>query len=110
MNPKDKAPISERLGFAGPNEARVQTATNPASFATVGTTSTQLLAPNPSRVALFISNDHATNVLYLRFGTGSAVAASGVRVSPGATFTADSFAGPVQGIASAVTNVGIVEI
>jgi hypothetical protein len=109
MNPKDKS-LSERLGFAGPNEARVQSATNPASAVTVGTASVQLLALNPSRVALFISNDHASNVLYLRFGTGTAVAASGVRVSPGATFTTDSFAGPVQGIASAVTNVGIIEI
>jgi hypothetical protein len=84
--------------------------------ATVGTTSAVIVADNPNRLQLTITNDHATQIVYLAFATSSAsptaVSGSGVRLSAaGGQFTTNSYTGPVAAIASgAGTGVTITEM
>lgn len=70
-----------------------------AGTASIGAASAALVAANPSRSALVVSNDHATQVLYLALGT-TAVANRGIRISPGTTFVLSDFRGAVNIIAS----------
>lgn len=76
----------------------------------VGTSSATVAAANPDRICLWVSNDHATQVLYLSLGA-TAVASKGIRVSAGQTVAIREFTGAVYGIASgASTGVCVAEV
>lgn len=68
---------------------------------TVGTTSVQVIGDNVNANETIIQNDHASNTVYLRLGTGAAVMNEGLKLAAGGMFSTDSYNGPVQAIASA---------
>jgi hypothetical protein len=86
-------------------------ANQPGTSVTVGTSSSTVLAAYPARREAFITNDHASNILYLKYGS-PAVAGQGIRVNPnGGTHRVTSYTGIVSGIASgAGTGVPVAEV
>lgn len=88
---------------AGPS-----TATQAGTSVTVGTSSTTLVSANASRKLLVISNDHATNILYVRLGASAAVANQGIRLNAAGgslTLRGDEYTGEVRAIASGASTV-----
>lgn len=81
------------------------------TFATIGAASGVVVAANTTRVGVYITNDHATQVLYLGFGA-AAVVGSGIRVNAaGGQVYIPNFTGAINGIATgAATNVCVQEI
>jgi hypothetical protein len=72
----------------------------------VATSSTVVAADNPGRASITITNDHASQVVYLAFATTpgtnpTAVANSGARLPAGSTFTTQAYTGPIAGISLA---------
>lgn len=59
----------------------------------VDTTSTSLFAANGSRQGLTITNTHASQSLYVRFGSSAATAAKGIKIAAGATLSYPLVAG-----------------
>lgn len=51
------------------------------STATVGTTEDEAVAANPNRSYLLLINQHATQIIYLKFGGVAAVANEGIRLN-----------------------------
>lgn len=88
------------------------TASSP-TFATVGTTSAQILASNASRKGCSVQNNSATASVYLAFGANAAVVGSGIFLAPYGTYTMDEYlyvTSSINAIASAVgTNVTLQE-
>lgn len=76
----------------------------------VATSDTLVAAYNSGRKELTICNDGA-NIVYLSLGTAAAVAASGIRLAAGASYTTNKWQGMVRGIAlTGATNVTVSEI
>jgi hypothetical protein len=71
---------------------------------TVNTTSTALLAANPSRLELTIVNLDATNPVYLVLATSTTTlptaTVNGLKLAPGASYSTTSFAGAIAAIAT----------
>lgn len=98
------------MSFSG---GRTDTAKEPGATASIGTSTAQLVAANPNRVAIYISNGHATQVAWVSLGSAAAVANEGIKIPPGegGPVKIDEFTGPIQIIASgATTPVGYTEI
>lgn len=83
---------------------------------TIGTSAASVLASRSGiRRAFAVQNTHATNVLYLGFGTNAAdvTTSTGLRLNPGELYADQEpscYSGAVQGIASgAGTTVRVVE-
>lgn len=75
----------------------------------VQTTDTLVCAQNFGRKELTIVNDGA-NVVYLCPGTAAAVAATGIRLAAGASWTTNKWQGAVRAIAlTGATNVTVCE-
>lgn len=87
-------------------------ASEPGTAVSVGTTSTVIAAANPDRVEITITNDHATQILYLKLAGAAAEANKGIRVNAaGGSYTTNAYTGEIRGIASgATTPVLVVEI
>lgn len=84
------------------------------TYATVGNVaSAQILAANPKRTGLILSNTHATQTVSLGLGA-AAVSGSGITIMAGKTFFMTQynlFKGAVNALASgAGTNLGIIEL
>lgn len=87
------------------------TATQSGTSQTVGTSSVEVVADNPSRYEVYIYNDHATNVVYLSLG-GTASVGSGIRINPGGDFFySTSYTGAISAISTgASTSLTIAEV
>jgi hypothetical protein len=87
------------------------TAAQPGTSTTVGTSSVTLIAANAVRKEAHIVNDHASNIVYLKYGA-TAVANQGIRLNPnGGTHKVTGYAGVVAAIASgASTSVSWTEV
>jgi hypothetical protein len=91
--------------FKGSPEHNSDTAATPASSATIGTSSANVVPANPSRVEVTICNDHATQVAYLSLG-GTAVASTGIRLNAaGGSYTTRGFTGAINAIATGASTV-----
>jgi hypothetical protein len=85
-------------------------------FVNVGTGSTPVVAGNPNRGRIILTNDGA-NVIYLMYGLAAdgtaptAVAGSGARLNAnGGSIVEDSYTGPIAAIAmTAATNLCVLE-
>ena len=87
---------------------RTDTAKNAGSAVSVTTSSTALVANNPSRISVTITNDHATQAVYVSFG-GTAVANTGLRLLPvGGTFTTAAYSGAINAISVGGTSTVLV--
>jgi hypothetical protein len=74
-------------------------ATTACGAVSVGATSTTVVPANGNRVAAFLGNDHATQILYYALGA-TAVVNQGIRVAPGQTVQVNSYTGVISAIAS----------
>lgn len=75
-------------------------ARSPASAVSVGTESKTLLKENIGRIAAYITNDHATNVVYLALGS-KAEANKGIRLNAaGGAAVIDDYRGEITAIAT----------
>ena len=85
-----------------------------ATFVTAGVASSQLVGgalQRNGRDTLFVSNDHATAIIYLALGTTAAVVGSGIRVGTGQVLALEGYSGPVQVISTvAAANVCVHEL
>ena len=90
---------------------QTDTANNAADAVSVGTSSGTLVAANPSRVAVYIVNDHASQIVYLALGA-TATANKGIRLSAaGGSVVISSYTGAISAIASgAATTVVFSEV
>lgn len=90
------------------------TATQPGTAVSVGGASTQISSGVRSSAGTrYISNDHATQVVYLTLGPGPAVLNSGIRLGPASPLplVIESYTGPIFAIASgAATPVLVTEV
>lgn len=91
---------------------QVDAAAQPGTSVSVGATSTVVAAANPARVEITITNDHATQILYLKLGAVAAEANKGIRLNAaGGSYTTNAYTGEIRAIASgASTPALIVEI
>ena len=106
----NRLPVSGTLTPATPSSLTASTPT----FATIGTSSGVVIAANASRKGLVITNDHATNILYLAIGT-AAVVGRGIRLNAaGGVWEMDQYTfttAEIRAIATgASTNVAIQEL
>ena len=86
------------------------TAKNPGSSVTIGTTSATLVSSYGARTGVYITNTHASNTLTLSLG-GTAVANEGIRLTAGQAVYIDDYTGQINAIASgAGTTVGVAEV
>lgn len=88
------------------------TAKNPGSGVSVGTSSSVIVPANGDRIELNVINDHATQIVYLRLDGGPAVVGQGIRLNAaGGSWTTQAYQGPVSAIATGVaTGVTIAEV
>ena len=87
-----------------------ENAGTPAAAVSVATTDTLVLAANRQRLSATFCNN-GSNVIYLRLGTGAAVAGQGIRLAAGQTVTLDNYTGEVRGIAlTAATSLTLVQV
>jgi hypothetical protein len=86
-------------------------AINPGSVATVNAVDGNVVAAKGARVEITLTNDHATNVIYLSLG-GTAVVGQGIRLNAaGGSYTTSAYTGAVNAIATgASTPLLIVEV
>jgi hypothetical protein len=85
------------------------TAITPKAVVSVGAADQQIVAAS-NRVAVWLSNTHATQTVDLAFGA-TAVAGQGIRLKAGETQKFCEFTGEIRGIASgAATTVGVIEV
>lgn len=88
--------------FPGPKTDTAKTS----GAVTVTTSSTLIAAANSARAEITIRNIDATNFLDLAFNTTdgtstpTAVAASGLRLKAGDSWTSQAYIGPISGIAN----------
>ena len=67
---------------------------------TVGTSSTTVVATNYARREVVLTNDHASNIVYLALGS-AAVLNQGIRLNPGGgTYITENFTGTINAIAT----------
>jgi hypothetical protein len=72
-------------------------------------TDTALVAANANRVELTITNDHATQVVYLSFGTTAATANNCMRLNAaGGSYTTRSYTGAIRAISVGGTSAVLV--
>ncbi len=90
---------------------RSDAAETPNDSATIGATSGVVVPANDNRVAAYVCNDHATNIVYLSLG-GTAVANEGIRLNAaGGAVVIYHYSGVITAIASgADTNVIFSEV
>lgn len=88
--------------YSGGTLSRSDTAFQPGTAVAVGAASVQVSAGVTAGAGERIfQNDHATQVIYLRLGTGNAVLNQGIRLNAaGGTVTLQGYTGPVQAIAT----------
>lgn len=99
------------MSISGEAHRQNDTAVQPGTAVTAGVASATIVAANPSRIEVFIGNDHASNVLYLRLDDSAAVANQGIRLAAGQSVVITSYTGEIRGIASgASTNVVVCEV
>lgn len=79
---------------------------------TVTSASAQLVAAKPDRKYLLIQNNHPSGAIYLKFGTGAATAANGVKVVPGGFFEMASCVttGEMSAVGDIASNAAIVVV
>lgn len=98
-----------RALVAGAAVERSSVAADPGSAVAVGAASVTVAPDRPSRVEITIQNDHATQIIYLRLGPGSAVVNTGIRLNAaGGSWTSNSYTGPVQAIATGAATPALV--
>ena len=95
----------------GNSFSAIDEATTTHGAVSVGAASTSVAVANPDRIALFLQNDHATQVVYLSLG-GTAVANQGIRLNAaGGGVVISSYTGAVNAIATgAATGVLVAEV
>ena len=78
----------------------------------VGGTSTSVAAANPTRVEITITNDHASQIVYLKLAAAAAELNKGIRLNAaGGSYTTRAYTGEIRAIASgAATGVLVVEV
>lgn len=75
-------------------------ALNSGSVATVGTVDSNVVTAKGARVEITLTNDHASNVIYLSLG-GTAVVGQGIRLNAaGGSYTTSAYTGAVNAIAT----------
>ena len=85
-------------------------AKNDASTVSIGAASAALVAENRERLDVWITNNHATQILWLSLG-GTAVVGEGIKVAAGETRQISSFMGAINAIATgAATPVALAEV
>lgn len=97
--------------YHGQMVTQSDTAKQPKGAVSVGTSDTLLVAANPYRVELTITNDHATQIVWLAFGATAEVS-KGIRLNAaGGADNIGAYTGAVRAIASGpATNVTFSEV
>lgn len=92
--------------------AKVDTAINPGSAVSVGGSDTALVSANNGRAEITITNDHATQIVYLKLNGAAAELNKGIRLNAaGGSWTTQAYTGAIRAIASgAATTVLVTEI
>lgn len=76
----------------------------PRTFVLVGTTSVLVVAEQPGALERIFTND-SPNVIYLSLGSATAIVGRGVRLNAnGGSWTAETYTGAVQGIATGASS------
>lgn len=103
-----KADLAETQPVSAAQAAGPSSATQAGTSVTVGTSSSTLVSANGARKLLVITNDHATQIVYLRLGASAAVANQGIRLNAAGgsvTIRGDEYTGEVRAIASGASTV-----
>lgn len=98
------------IGRQRSNQAtQADAAFEPGTSVSVGAASAVVAAANPRRVEITITNDHASNILYLRLGASTALVNTGIRVNAaGGSYTTRAYTGEIRGIASGASTTTLV--
>lgn len=75
----------------------------------VTTGSTVVASPNADRAEITITNDHATQIVYLKLAAAAATANSGIRLNAaGGSYTTSAYTGEIRGISVGGTSTVLV--
>lgn len=84
-------------------------ADQPGTSVSVGGASTVVAAANPDRAEITVTNDHATQIVYLRLEGAAAVLNQGIRLNAaGGSWTSNAYTGEVRGIATGAATITLV--
>jgi hypothetical protein len=87
---------------------QTDTARNPGSQVSVGAADTLIAAANGDRVEITITNDHATQVVYLKLGAAGELN-KGIRLNAaGGSYTTNAYTGEIRGFASGAATIVLV--
>lgn len=89
--------------IAGNGVERTDIAKNPGDGIDVSGSNIQVVAANKDRVEVTLTNDHASQIIYLSLG-GTAALNAGIRLNPnGGSWSSGAYSGAISAIASGAT-------